>query len=155
MNYLEKWTSVPLARYFSKSFLHFENHFVQKLRPFFFFSFISKNIQDFFDYLELLQNAATVITKRGSLLDDHFYYKTGQVSLQNAAAFLLQNGARFITKRGRYYKTGQELLRNAAGITKRGNYYKTEQYTLSQSNSINFHFREFENAIEGTIFRDS
>ena len=95
---------------------------------FFFFSFISKNIQDFFDYLELLQNAATVITKRGSLLDDHFYYKTGQVLLQNAAGItkrgkgyyktrqVLQNGARVITKRGRYYKTGQ-LLQNGASLS--------------------------------------
>ena len=67
-------------------------------------------------------------------MDDHFYYKTGQVLLQNAAAFLLQNGARFITKRGRYYKTGQGLLQNAAGITKRAKgYYETRQvYKMRQ-----------------------
>ena len=55
-----------------------------------------------------------------------FYYKTGHNLLQNAAACLLQNGADFITKRGRYYKTGQfyyktrQVLQNAAVITKRG-----------------------------------
>ena len=46
------------------------------------------------------------------------------VLLQNRAA-LLQDEAGIITKRGRYYKTGQGLLKNEGGIEKQDNYYKT------------------------------
>ena len=67
----------------------------------------------FLDF-ELLQNAARVITKRGSLLDDHFITKRGKGYYKTRQLF--------------YYKTGQGLLQNAAGITKRGKgYYKTRQ----------------------------
>ena len=46
--------------------------------------------------------------------------------LQSGAAFLLQSGARFITKWGRYYKVGQnyykvgQVLQSGAIITKWG-----------------------------------
>ena len=51
-------------------------------------------IQEVFQ--KLLQNAARVITKRGSLLDDYF-----------------------ITKRGKGYNKTRQVLQNAAILTKR------------------------------------
>ena len=54
------------------------------------------------------------------------YYKTRQNFITKHSSFLLQNEANFITKRGRYYKTGQvyyktgQVLQNEAIITKRG-----------------------------------
>jgi hypothetical protein len=58
----------------------------------------------------------TFITKRGK-----GYCKT--------RALLLHNEAKVITKRGRYYKTRQRLLQNAADISKRVNYCKMRQCT--------------------------
>ena len=45
---------------------------------------------------------------------------------------VLQNEAKVITKRGRYYKTRQRLLQNAAGVTKRGNYTKRRTHSLTR-----------------------
>ena len=61
------------------------------------------------------------------------HYKTGQGSLQNEEAFLLQNGAKVITT-GKlfYYKTVQGSLQKGADNTKRDKNYNTVQYTPHQ-----------------------
>ena len=46
-----------------------------------------------------------------------FYKKLGQTLLQIGAASLLQIGASVVTNWGSYYKSGQPLLQNRAGIT--------------------------------------
>ena len=54
-----------------------------------------------------------------------------------ASAFLLQNEASIITKRGRYNKTKRSLLQNGAYITKRGKrYYETGQVLQNEANVI-------------------
>ena len=57
-----------------------------------------------------------------------FYYKLGQTLLQIGVASLLQIGASIVTNRGSYYKLGQPLLQNRAGITNWGKLY----YNLGQ-----------------------
>ena len=52
-----------------------------------------------------------------------FYYKLGQTLLQIGAASLLQIGASVVTNWDCYYKLGQPLLQNRAGITNWGKIY--------------------------------
>ena len=56
-----------------------------------------------------------------------FYYKLGQTLLQIGAASLLQIGASVVTNWGCYYKLGQPLLQNRAGITNWDKIYKLGQ----------------------------
>ena len=56
-----------------------------------------------------------------------FYYKLGKTLLQIAAPLLLQIVAIIVTNWGSYYKFGQLLLQNRAGITNWSRYYKLGQ----------------------------
>ena len=57
-----------------------------------------------------------------------FLYKLGQTLLQIEAASLLKIRASVVTNWGSYYKLGQPLLQNRAGITNWGKmYYKWGQ----------------------------
>ena len=49
-----------------------------------------------------------------------FNYKLGKKLLQIGAASLLQIGENVVINWGSYYKLGQPLLQNRAGITKLG-----------------------------------
>ena len=52
-----------------------------------------------------------------------FYYKLRRTLLQIGTALLLQIRANVVTNRGSYYKLGQLLLQNRAGITNWGKMY--------------------------------
>ena len=85
--------------------------------------------KDVYRGLQGLTESSEFYRKKTKILLFNLYYKTRQRLLQNAAALLLHNEAKVITKRGRYYKTRQRILQNAADISKRVNYCKMWQCT--------------------------
>ena len=55
------------------------------------------------------------------------------IHFQQSVSDFLQNGLYGITKQGKYYKTGLQLLQNGGGITERGSHYKMGHYNLTIS----------------------